>query len=165
MATGDIREYTSATLRMRAEIDFQGVSANEVFATLGDPERITDWYLLAKEVHLHAPVNGQEQSFDVEFTFFGTVFEEILYWDPPRCYVYQARGADFPISDYVARIEVQEQSRGVGTMRWEIYFDTIAGQHFQRILPVMLPEINRASMEKLARLIKGVAVRCESFFD
>ena len=159
----DITRYTRAALRMDARIEFRDKSAAEVFDIMGDPERITDWYLLAKAVKLHPAVAGEEQSFNVEFTFFGDVFEEILHWDPPHRYVYLASGEDFPIRDYVASIEVTEHGSG-GTMRWRIYCDDIEGEHFQRILPVMLPAINQASMEKLCELIGGVSCHVDSYF-
>jgi hypothetical protein len=148
---------------MEARIDFAGTSADEVFDVMGDPARITDWYLLAKSVKMHPVEEGDEQTFNVEFTFFGDVFEEILYWDPPRRYVYLARGDDFPIRDYVASIEVTERPGG-GTMSWKIYFDQIEGEHFQRILPVILPAINEASMEKLSGLIGGVSCHVDNHF-
>ena len=161
----DITQYTTATLRMDARIEFCDKSAEEVFDIMGDPERITDWYLLAKTVKMHPPVEGEEQSFNVEFTFFGDVFEEILHWDPPRRYVYLAKGDDFPIRDYVACIEVTEDAEGGGLMSWKIYSDIIEGEHFQRILPVILPAINQASMEKLSDLIGGVSCQVHSYFE
>ena len=45
---------------------------------MGDPDKIPEWYLLAKEVKIHQAVGGEEPSFNVEFTFFGDVFEENL---------------------------------------------------------------------------------------
>jgi len=164
MSEFDITQYTSAALRMDARIRYDGKSAEEVFDIMGDPQRITDWYLLAKQVKMHPKVQGEEQTFNVEFTFFGDVFEEILHWDPPRRYVYLATGDDFPIKDYVACIEVEESSATSGTMRWAIYSDVIEGEHFQRILPVMLPAINEASMHKLSELIGGVKCTVESYF-
>ena len=160
----DIGEFTSATLRMDARIEFKGKSAADVFDIMGDPERITDWYLLAKTVKMHPVAPGEEQTFNVEFTFFGDVFEEILHWDPPHRYVYLAKGDDFPIRDYVASIEVTETPGG-GVMSWKIYSDVIEGEHFQRILPVILPAINKASMEKLSELIGGVSCQVDSYFD
>ncbi len=161
----DISQYTPAKLRMDARIKYRGKTAAEVFEIMGDPQRITDWYLLAKTVKMHPQVEGEEQTFNVEFTFFGDVFEEILHWDPPQRYVYLAKGDDFPLKDYVACIEVEEDSPTSGTMRWAIYSDVIEGEHFQRILPVMLPAINEASMHKLSELIGGVECTVESFFD
>ena len=161
----DIRDYTQASLRMDARIQYSGKSAAEVFEIMGDPERITDWYLLAKTVKMHPVAEGEEQTFNVEFTFFGDVFEEILHWDPPRRYVYLAKGEDFPIRDYVACIEVSENPDGGGVMSWKIYSDIIEGEHFQRILPIILPAINKASMEKLSTLIGGVSCRVDSFFE
>ena len=163
-ANFDISHYTSATLRMDARIEFQGKTAEEVFDIMGDPERITDWYLLAKTVKMHPHVDGEEQTFNVEFTFFGDVFEKILYWDPPHRYVYLASGDDFPIRDYLACIEVIEKPGGGGTMHWKIYSDVIEGEHFQRILPVILPAINEASMQKLSRLIGGTSCQVDSYF-
>ena len=104
MSEFDLSPFTRAALRLDARIHYRGHTAAEVFEIMGDPERITDWYLLARQVKMHPQIEGQEQTFNVEFTFFGDVFEEILHWDPPHRYVYLARGDDFPISDYVAKI-------------------------------------------------------------
>ena len=49
----DMAVYTPATERMKATIPFEGMSAADVFEVMGDPERITDWFLLAKEVRVH----------------------------------------------------------------------------------------------------------------
>ncbi|MEH6593032.1 MAG: SRPBCC family protein [Halioglobus sp.] len=161
----DINSYTSATLRMDARIAYQGFTAQQVFDIMGDPERITDWYLLARRVKMHPKVTGEEQTFNVEFTFFGDVFEEILHWDPPRRYVYLAKGEDFPIKDYVAQIEVEETGPDSGVMSWKIFSDVIEGDEYQRILPVMLPAVNEASMQKLATLIGGVSCEVHNYFD
>lgn len=161
----DIRAFTAATCRMDAQIEFEGKSAAEVFEFMGDPQRITDWYILAKTVKMHPQKPGEEQSFNVEFTFFGDVFEEILLWDPPHRYVYLATGEDFPIKDYVACIEVQERADGKGgVMRWQIFCDEIEGEHYQRILPVMLPPINEASMHQLSAFLGGTTVSVQSNF-
>lgn len=159
-----IEEFTQAPLRMDARICYEGTSAEQVFELLGDPERITDWYLLAKDVRLHPGSEGEDQKFTVEFTFFGEVEEEILHWDPPRRYVYLAKGDDFPIKDYVACIDVREDTPDSGELRWSIYCDVIEGDHYQRILPAMLPAINEASMKKLSTLIGGSACSVKSYF-
>lgn len=160
-----ISEFTSASLRMEAQINYAGHNAQHVFDVLGDPALIPDWYLLAKEVHMQDANSGGEAPFTVEFTFFGQVREEILHWDPPKRYVYLAQGEGFPIKDYVACIEVDETGENQGTMRWRIYCDEIEGAHYQRVLPVMLPAINKASMEKLSPLIGGVDCHVASYFD
>jgi hypothetical protein len=159
-----IAQYTPASLRMESWIRYQGKTAEQVFTIMGDPTRITDWYLLAKQVKVHESVKGDAQNFNVEFTFFGDVFEEILHWDAPHRYVYEARGDDFPMRDYVACIELEETSPTSGVMRWKIYSDVIEGEHFQRILPVILPVINEVSMHKLASLIGGTECKVESYF-
>ena len=48
-----IAQYTSASLRMESRIRYQGKTAEQVFTIMGDPTRITDWYLLAKQVKVH----------------------------------------------------------------------------------------------------------------
>ena len=161
----DISEFTTAGLKMKAQIRYEGNTAERVFDVLGNPELIPQWYLLAKEVHIQEARPGEEPPFTVEFTFFGLVDEEILHWDPPRRYVYLAKGAGFPIKDYVACIEVEETDSTSGIMSWHIYCDEIEGEHFQKILPVMLPAINEASMNKLSPLIGGVECTVESYFD
>ena len=161
----DITLYTNAALRMEATIRYENSSAAHVFDVLGDPKLIPSWYALAKEVHIHGAPPGEEPPFTVEFTFFGLVEEEILHWDPPHRYVYLAKGEGFPIKDYVACIEVSPTSETSGTMTWNIYCDNIEGEHYQRILPIMLPAINKASMEKLSPLIGGVECSVASHFD
>ena len=161
----DISAYTMATLRMESKIRYAGHGAQHVFDVLGNPALIPDWYLLAKEVHMQETGSGDAAPFTVEFTFFGHVQEEILHWDPPRRYVYLAHGEGFPIKDYVACIEVQETAEDQGVMHWRVYCDQIEGSHYQRILPIMLPAINKASMEKLSPLIGGVDCHVASYFD
>lgn len=163
--TFDITQYTDASLRMEATIQYQNCSADRVFEILGDPKLIPSWYVLAKEVHIHEAAPDGEAPFTVDFTFFGPVEEEILHWDPPHRYVYLAKGNGFPIKDYVASIEVSETSKLSGYMCWRIYCDQIEGEHYQRVLPIMLPAINKASMEKLSPLIGGVDCKVASFFD
>lgn len=159
----DIRLYTSATLRLDMRVEFSGMSPDEVFEVMGDPERITDWYLLAKEVRMRPPGDGGNVNFDVVFTFFGQVHEEILHWDVPHRYVYRAFGDAFPIKDYVALIEIQETGCNQGIMIWRQYFDEIDGEHNRRILPVILPPINRVSLERLSVLIGGSNVEVTSY--
>ena len=151
----DMTPYTPARERMKATIPYTGMSAAEVFGVLGDPERITDWFLLAKEVRVHPTESGEDASFNVVFTFFGDVYEEVLLWDPPRRYVYVAKGPNFPIRDYVARIEVEETGDRGGVVRWAFHYDTIDGEEFERIIPVMLPPIIEESLRRLAPLIGG----------
>ena len=156
----DFSCYTNAALRIRAEVDFAGHTAGDVFDILGDPSTIPDWFLLARSV---AP--RDEAGFTVDFVFFGTVEEEILHWDPPRCYVYRASGPDFPILDYVAVIEIEEHGDRGGCMRWSMYFDRVTGAEYARIWPVMLPPIVAASMYRLGPLIGGRDYRLETPAD
>ena len=159
----DISPFTRAKLQLAMKIEYEGRSPEEVFEVMGDPARLKDWYLLVKEVHIKPAGEDGSSDFDVEFTFFGKVQEEILHWDVPKRYVYKATGPDFPIRDYVAMIEVNQLSEDRGEMRWLAWWDLIEGEHFQRILPAMLPAINEASLKRLASLIGGVSCSAESF--
>ena len=159
----DISSFTNATLRLDMRVPFKGKSPDEVFEIMGDPERVKDWYLLAKEVHLHKPDEDGQVNFDVEFILFGIVKEEITHWDMPTRYVYRAYGDDFPIKDYVALIEIEITGENEGVMIWRQYFDEIEGEYNQRILPVILPPLNEASLERLAPMIGGTGVEIDNF--
>jgi hypothetical protein len=159
----DISPFTHAKLQLIMTVEYQDRSPEEVFEVMGDPARLKDWYLLVKDVHINPPAEDGSTDFDVEFTFFGKVQEEMLLWDVPHRYVYKATGPDFPIRDYVAMIEVTQHSANRGEMRWLAWFDDIEGEHFQRILPAMLPAVNEASLERLAGLIGGVSYSAVSY--
>ena len=146
-------------------IEFAERTPEQVFETVGDPQRITDWFILAKDVKIHPPGPDGEANFNVEFVFFGDVYESVLMWDAPRRYVYSARGPDFPIRDYVAMLEVEDHGEGTGVMRWSVYFDDMSGDEFERLLPVILPPINERSAERLAPMIGGTCWSMESFFE
>jgi len=159
----DIASYTTAPLKLDMRVRFKGKSPDEVFEIMGDPERVKDWYLLAKDVHLHEPDADGQVNFDVEFVLFGVVKEEILHWDVPTRYVYRAYGDSFPIKDYIALIEIQQTGDDEGIMIWRQYFGEIEGHHNQLILPVILPPLNQASLERLAPMIGGTDVEIDNF--
>ena len=161
----DITPFTSAPERMKATIPFEGNTPQQVFDIMGDPERITDWFLLAKEVRVHPAEEGQDPTFNVVFTFFGHVYEEVLLWNPPHRYVYLAEGPDFPIKGYIGRIEIEETGPTSGIMRWSFHYDQIQGDEFQRIVPVFLPPVIEASLQRLAPLIGGTAAEFENQID
>ena len=93
--------------------------------------------------------------FEVDFILFGKVREEVLLWEPPQRYVYQAFGEHFPFKDYVALIEVEETAPNAGVLRWQQYFTEIEGGDNQRLYPVILPHLNEVSLQRLATLING----------
>ncbi len=162
-ATFDIADYTSARLKLDMRVYFKGKRPDEVFEIMGDPERVKDWYLLARDVHLHEPDADGQVNFDVDFILFGVVKEEILHWDVPTRYVYRAVGDGFPIKDYIALIEIQKTGDDEGVMIRRQYFDEIEDDHNQLILPVILPPLNKASLERLSPMIGGTGVEIASF--
>ena len=114
-------------------------------------------------MHLHEPDADGQVNFDVEFVLFGVVKEEILHWDMPTRYVYRAHGDDFPIKDYIALIEIRKTGDDEGVMIWRQYFTEIEGDHNQLILPVILPPLNQASLERLSPMIGGTDVEIDNF--
>lgn len=161
----DITPYTKAPLQVETTIEYEGKTPMEVFEVMGDPELVPEWYLLAKQVKMHPPGPDGEISFNVEFTFFGDVFEEVLLWEPPNRYVYLAQGEGYPIKDYIAQIEVFETAPGKGVIKWYIYYSQIEGEHFQRIIPVMQPAIIEESMKKLSKFVGGTSCVVKKFRD
>jgi hypothetical protein len=162
----DMSPYTSSPLRMEATVEFQGMKPNEVFDILGDPDAITQWYPLAKSVKMYPAEDGntENDTFTVDFLFFGEVFEEILFWDYPYRYVYQAKGDGFPIKDYIACIEIRDLGEDKGLFTWKIYCNNIEGTQEQIVMPLILPPITSKAMENLSPLINGVAWDVKSYF-
>ena len=117
----DIQQFTKSALAMECKIYFKEHSAQDVFDIMGNPELITEWYVLAESVNMHPLTEDGEITFNVVFTFFGDVYEEILHWDPPHRYVYLAKGENFPIKDYVAEIDVTADESKQGVMTWRLY--------------------------------------------
>ena len=161
----DMSPFTAAPMQFDMRIRFRGKTPEEVFGIMGDPQRITDWFLLAQDVLLQPPGPDGQVDFDVVFVFFGRVREEILHWEMPARYVYSAAGKNFPIRDYVALIEINQTGPAEGEMVWKQYFDVIEGEHNQRILPVILPPIYEVSMNRLAPMIGGTCVEVNSFME
>ena len=150
-----IKTFTSALAREISTIEFSGMTGDEVFELLGDPARIPDWFVLANSVSQQETDPNTEASFIVDFTFFGEVVEEVLFWDEPRKYIYRASGPDFPIKDYVAEISIEMTGPYEGTLSWKMYFDKIDGARYLKCIPVILPAIVQASIERLPELIGG----------
>jgi len=158
------------SLRLQASIEFSGKSAEDVFSIMGDPERITDWYLLAKSVRMsHSEdsvefMKSQDKSFTVDFVLFGELEEEILFWDPPHSYIYRAVGPEFPIKDYYAEIAVASTGESTGTLHWRIYFDVVDSPKSKDLIPVILPPVTEASIQRLSALVGGVSSGVRSDF-
>ena len=47
-------------------------------------------------------------------------------------------------------------------MIWRQYFDEIEGDYNSRIVPVILPPLNEASLKRLAPMIGGTSVEMKS---
>jgi hypothetical protein len=58
---------------------------------------------------------------------------------------------------------VQQTGDDEGVMIWRQYFDEIDGDYNSRIVPVILPPLNEASLERLAKLIGGTSIEVKNF--
>ena len=160
----DLMTFTTAPRRLTARLSYQGHTSAQVFDLIGDPDRIPDWYVLAESIRHYPPTPEGEARFNVVFTFFGEVEETILHWAPPHRYVYRAIGPDFPIQDYVAELSVIPDGETSGTLGWDIYFDTVDTAQSARVLSIILPELNKSSLSKLASMLGGQLLSHDSNF-
>ena len=150
-----IGDYTSAPLRLDMQVRFTNQSPATVFDVMGDPAKIQNWYVLAKDTVVDEQTAEDELQFEVDFILFGKVREEVMLWNPPQRYVYRAFGEHFPFKDYVALIEIEETAPNTGILRWQQYFTEIEGEDNQRLHSVILPHLNEVSLQRLATLING----------
>ncbi|MBL4712663.1 MAG: hypothetical protein JKX75_09260 [Gammaproteobacteria bacterium] len=155
----NINDYAKAPLKLEYKIYFEHYSGQEVFDILDNPELISEWYLLAENVQLNSSKGKAKESFTVDLTFFGHITEEVLYKSPPHHYVYSAKGDDFPIDGYIAEIEIiTEPCDNKGVMIFKVYYKDVLNSKFKRIIPILFPVINEASINKLAEFIGGYKV-------
>ena len=150
-----IGDYTSAPLRLDMQVRFTNRSPATVFDVMGDPAQIQNWYVLAKDTVVDERTAADELQFEVDFILFGKVREEVMLWNPPQRYVYRAFGEHFPFKDYVALIEVEETAPNTGILRWQQFFTEIEGEDNQRLLSVILPHLNKVSLQRLSTMING----------
>lgn len=150
-----LKNFTSAPLQLDMKLCFSGRSPSEVFDVMGDPAQIQNWYVLAKDTVVDEQSEEDSLRFEVEFILFGTVHEEVLLWNPPHRYIYKACGDAFPFKDYVAVIEIEETGTNTGIVKWKQYFTEIEGADNHRLHSVILPHINKVSLQRLATLING----------
>ena len=106
---------------------------------------------------MHQPNNDSSSSFNLEFTFFGDVFEKIIEWNPPIRYVYSAQKDGFPIKNYLGHFEIYKVRRDKGTLKWNMHYSHIEGQHYKKIIPVILPPIIEESINLLSPMVSGVS--------
>jgi uncharacterized protein YndB with AHSA1/START domain len=116
----DTGAYEARTERMPATITYSGMTPEKVFDVVGDPEKITDWMLLAEDVRVHPAEPGQDPTINVVFAFFGDVYEEVLHWDPPHRNVYLAQGPASPalVPAFVRRYSGRQQQWRVLHIGW-----------------------------------------------
>ena len=66
-----IEDYTSAPLRLDMQVRFTNQSPATVFNVMGDPAKIQNWYVLAKNTVVDEQTTEGELQFEVDFILFG----------------------------------------------------------------------------------------------
>ena len=98
--------YTAAPLQTEGVIRFGG-SPDTVFARIANHPAMTDWVPLLKTVQVSHPKPlppGESMLGTTRVLALRggvTIREEVVYWDPPRCYAYTTEGKHWPMRNYV----------------------------------------------------------------
>jgi hypothetical protein len=125
----DPGRFTAAPLQTQGVIRFPG-SPDPVFVRIADHAAMTDWVPLLKTVQVWHPKPlppGQSMAGTARVLALrgGVIIrEELVYWDPPRCYAYTTEGQRWPLRDYVGFMGVQAAAGGCGggTFLFREYF-------------------------------------------
>src|SRR5689334_22246983 len=107
----DPGRYTAAPLQTEGVIRFTG-SPDAVFARIANHGALTDWVPMLKTVQVSHPKPMPPGESTIGTTRVlalrgGVTLEEIVYWDPPRCYAYTTEGNHWPIRSYVGFVGVE----------------------------------------------------------
>lgn len=87
-----------------------------------------------------------------------TLREEIIYWDPPRCYAYTTEGKRWPLRDYVGFMGVQAAADGGagGTFSFREYF-WVEGALRRALVSPGIVILGRRALRNLGKLIGGTS--------
>ncbi len=157
----DPGRYTTAPLQTEGVIRFAG-SADAVFARIANHAAMTDWVPLLKTVHvLHPqplpPGESMVGTTRVLALRGGvTIREEVVYWDPPRCYAYTTEGKRWPMRNYVGFMGVQGAA-GAGVFVFREYF-CVDGALRRALVSHGIVILGRRALDNLSKLIGGTSV-------
>jgi hypothetical protein len=156
----DPGRFTAAPLQTQGVIRFPG-SPDPVFARIADHAAMTDWVPLLKTVQVWHPKPlppGQSMAGTARVLALRggvTIREEIIYWDPPRCYAYTTEGKRWPLRDYVGFMGVQAGTGG-GTFLFREYF-RIEGTLRRALVSPGIVILGRLALRNLGKLIGGTS--------
>jgi polyketide cyclase/dehydrase/lipid transport protein len=157
----DPGRFTSAPLQTDGVIRFRG-SPDAVFARISDHAAMTGWVPLLKAVTVTNPKPLPRGESTVGTTRVlamrggVTLREEVVYWDPPRCYAYTTEGNRWPVRDYVGFLGVEATAEG-GTFRFREYF-AADGTLRRNLVAHGIVLLGRRALHNLSKLIGGTSV-------
>jgi hypothetical protein len=154
--------YTAAPLQTEGVIRFTG-SPDPVFARIADHAAMTDWVPLLKTVQVSHPKPlppGESMAGTARVMALrgGVIIrEEVVYWDPPRCYAYTTTGKHWPLRDYVGFMGVQAAAGGGGAFLLRGYF-RVEGALRRAVVSPGIVVLGKVTLRNLSRLIGGTSV-------
>jgi len=159
----DPGRFTAAPLQTQGLIRFAG-SPDPVFARIADHAAMTDWVPLLKTVQVSHPKllpPGQSTAGTARVLALrgGVIIrEEVVYWDPPRCYAYTTEGKHWPLRDYLGFMGVQPATGGGagGTFVFREYF-CVEGTLRRALVSPGIVILGRRALRNLGKLIGGTS--------
>lgn len=154
--------FTAAPLQTEGVIRFAG-SPDAVFARVADHVAMTDWVPLLKTVQVSDPkplLPGESMVGTARVLALRggvTIREEVVYWDPPRCYAYTTEGKRWPMRDYVGFMGVEGAVGGGGAFLFREYF-CVDGPLRRALVPPGIVMLGRRALRNLSKLIGGTSV-------
>ena len=157
----DPGRYTAAPLQTEGLIRFAG-SPDTVFARIADHPAMTDWVPLLKTVQVSHPkllppgasMVGTARVLALRGGV--TIREEVVYWDPPRCYAYTTEGKHWPMRNYVGFMGVQAAAGGGGVFLLREYF-RVDGALRRALVSPGIVILGKLALRNLSKLIGGTS--------
>ena len=158
LSTFDVREHTSAPLRLEGEFVF-AVAPERLFPRITDPQAIAGWFGMVKGGHLdHScscePGEWGSGSKRICLTSMGTLEETIHSHETPYLSAYNVRSWSLPVDDHLAVMQVEPLPDGGSKLTWRHYFND-KNILLSRIIPKLLAAMTNSGMGNLANEMGG----------
>jgi hypothetical protein len=159
----DPGHYTAAPLQTEGMIRFAG-SPGDVFAQIADHPAMTGWVPLLKTVQVSHPQPlppGESMIGTTRILVLRggvTVREDIVYWDPPRCFAYTTEGKRWPMQNYVGFMGVQATAGGGGVFLFREYF-SVEGALRRALVSRGIVILGRRALRNLSKLTGGTSTQ------
>ena len=159
----DPGQYTAAPLQTEGVIRFPG-PPDSVFARIADHAAMTDWVPLVKTVQISHPKPlppGESMAGTARVLALRggvTIREEVVYWDPPRCYAYTTEGKRWPMRNYVGFMGVQAAAGGGGGVFLFREYFCVEGALRRALVSPGIVILGKVALRNLSKLIGGTSV-------